>query len=54
MDNDDGRRGKMENFLYVIYTRFENYFLIKGLEKGIFSRKKNRLAKTPEQEELKD
>lgn len=31
-----------------------NYFLIKGLEKGIFSRKKNRLAKTPEQEELKD
>ena len=31
-----------------------NYFLIKGLEKGIFSRKKNRLAKTSEQEELKD
>jgi magnesium transporter len=31
-----------------------NYFLIKGLEKGIFSRKKNRLAKTSEQEDLKD
>lgn len=31
-----------------------NYFLIKGLEKGVFSRKKNRLAKTSEQEELKD
>ena len=31
-----------------------NYFLIKGLEKGIFSRKKNTPAKTSEQEDLKN